>query len=58
MTLKERLYEAMGSPDYTLTEGEYWAVYEWIDKEKDGLPGELKEGLLKLINGEMHRRMD
>lgn len=44
--------------DYILTDTEYYAVYEYVDKEKDGFPVHLKEGLLKLLNGEMHRRME
>jgi hypothetical protein len=44
--------------DYRLGEEEYEAVYEWIDREKDSLPSPLKEALLKLLNGEMHRRME
>jgi hypothetical protein len=44
--------------DYELTEDEYDAVYDWIQGNMDGLPWPLKEGMLKLINGEMHRRME
>jgi len=43
--------------DYILTDEEYQAVYDWITQEKDALPGPLREGLLKLINGEEKRRM-
>ena len=43
--------------DYTLTDDEYYAVYDYIDGGKDGFPEPLKEGLLKLLNGEMYRRM-
>lgn len=43
--------------DYRLTAEEYAAVYDWIQAHMDGLPWPLKEGMLKLINGEMHRRM-
>lgn len=57
MTIQEQLYEAMGKPDYRLTEDEYWAVYDWINAEKDGMEAVLRAGMLKLINGEMHRQM-
>lgn len=43
--------------DYTLTDPEYYAVYDYIDGRKDSFPEPLKEGLLKLLNGEMHRRI-
>lgn len=43
--------------DYVLTEAEFRAVYDWIDREKDYLSGDLKEGLLKLVNGEENKRM-
>lgn len=36
--------------DYTLTEEEFNAVYNWIDENKDGLEEPLKQGLLKLIS--------
>lgn len=58
MTLREQVEAIAGKQDYTLTEDEYWAAYDWINAEKDGLPSPLKEGLLKLLNGEMWRRMD
>lgn len=57
MTIKEQIEAVAGPQDYTLTEAEYWAVYDWINAEKDGLPSPRKEGLLKLLNAEMHRRM-
>lgn len=44
--------------NYVLTDEEYEAVYDWVEQEKDRLPSPLKEGLLKLLNGEMHRRME
>lgn len=43
--------------DYVLTEDEYQSVTDWLTVEKDHLSGCLKEGLLKLLNGEMHRRI-
>lgn len=43
--------------DYILSNDEYSAVYEYINGRKDEFPEPLKEGLLKLLNGEMHRRM-
>ena len=43
--------------DYVLTNEEYEAVYDYIDGRKDSFPEPLKEGLLKLLNGEMHRRI-
>lgn len=43
---------------YILNDAEYYAVYDWINAEKDGLPSPLKEGLLKLVNGEAYRRAD
>lgn len=43
--------------DFKLTEEEYWAVYEWVNANKDDLPGPLKSGMLKLINGEEHRNL-
>ena len=38
--------------DYTLTEDEFNAVYNWIDENKDSLEEPLKRGLLKLISKE------
>ena len=55
--IKARLETMIDPKAYALTEEEYAAVYEWIDREKDGLPYPLKEGLLKLINREEKRRM-
>jgi hypothetical protein len=43
--------------DYVLTDTEYQSVTDWLTVEKDHLSGNLKEGLLKLLNGEMHRRI-
>lgn len=43
--------------DYILTDDEYNAVSEYINRGKDGFPEPLKEGLLKLLNGELHRRI-
>jgi hypothetical protein len=57
MTTKEQIEALTGPKDYTLTEDEYWAVYDWIDAVKDTLPSPRKEGLLKLLNGEGWRRM-
>jgi hypothetical protein len=57
MTMKEMLAEIYKPEDYVLTDAEYYAVYDWIDAEKDGFSGDLKEGLLKLVNGEEKRRM-
>lgn len=57
MTLQEQLKALAGTQDYSLTDEEYQAVYDWINAEKDDLPYPLKEGLLKLLNGEMYRRM-
>ena len=51
------LADLFNPADYVLTEAEYRAVYDWIDCEKDALSGDLKEGLLKLVNGEEKRRM-
>jgi hypothetical protein len=53
----EHLKAMIDPKSYILTDDEYEAVYEWIDREKDGLPYNLKEGLLKLVNGEEKRRM-
>jgi len=41
--------------DHRLTDEEFLAVYDWVEAEKDRLPSPLKEGVLKLLNGEMHR---
>lgn len=57
MTIKEKLAEIYKPKDYILTDAEYYAVYDWIDREKDYLSGDLKEGLLKLVNGEENKRM-
>lgn len=57
MTMKERLMEIYKPEHYVLTDAEYSAVYDWIDAEKDTFSGDLKEGLLKLVNGEEKRRM-
>jgi hypothetical protein len=56
-TVKQMLHMITGDQDYTLNDDEYWAVYDWVNAEKDGLPSPLKEGLLKLLNGEMWRRV-
>ncbi len=42
--------------DYTLTEEEFQAVYNWIDENKDSLEEPLKQGLLKLISKEQHNQ--
>jgi hypothetical protein len=57
MNVRERLAEIYSPEQYQLTSAEYDAVYTWIDQEKDSFSGDLKEGLLKLINGEEKRRM-
>ena len=57
MSIAEALRQHFRPEDDRLTDGEYEAVTDWIDREKDGLSGDLKAGLLKLLNGEMHRRM-
>jgi len=57
MSITEQLAQFFDPADYALTEAEYWAVYDWIDREKDNLSGDLKEGLLKLVNGEEKKRM-
>lgn len=57
MTIKEKLAEIYKPKDYILTDAEYYAVYDWIEAEKDGLNGDLKDGLLKLLNGEEKRRI-
>lgn len=57
MTMHEMLMEIYKPEHYILTDAEYQAVYDWIDGEKDNLSGDLKEGLLKLVNGEEKRRM-
>lgn len=45
-------------PDaYVLTDPEYWAVYDFVEAHKDEWDEPFKEGMLKLLNGEMHRRM-
>ncbi|HKM08168.1 MAG TPA: hypothetical protein VJ869_14490 [Sphaerochaeta sp.] len=41
--------------DYTLTEDEFNAVYQWIDENKDSLEEPLKQGLLKLISSEQQK---
>jgi len=51
--ITDRIAE-LGGGYYVLTEDEYWAVYDWVNAEKDRLPSPLKEGLLKLLNGEMY----
>jgi len=57
MTTKEKIEAAMGNPSYELTDAEFDAVTDWIQAEMDGLPFTVKEGLLKLINAETHRRL-
>ena len=57
MNVRKRLAEIYSPEQYQLTSAEYDAVYTWIDQEKDSFSGDLKEGLLKLINGEEKRRM-
>jgi hypothetical protein len=57
MTIKEQIEFVAGKQDYTLTDAEYLAVSDWINAEKDHIPEPRKEGLLKLINGEMNRRL-
>ena len=51
------LADLFNPADYVLTEAEFRAVYDWIDREKDFLSGDLKEGLLKLVNGEENKRI-
>jgi len=41
--------------DYSLTEEEFQAVYQWIDENKDSLEEPLKQGLLKLISSEQQK---
>lgn len=43
--------------DYFLTDSEYYAVTDFVEAHKDEWKGDLGEGLLKLLNGEMHRRI-
>lgn len=57
MSITEQLAQFFDPADYALTEAEYRAVYDWIDREKDNLSGDLKKGLLKLVNGEEKKRM-
>lgn len=57
MSITDQLAQFFDPADYALTEAEYQAVYDWIDREKDNLSGDLKEGLLKLVNGEEKKRM-
>ena len=40
-----------------LNEAELTAVQDWLQMVKDGLPSPLKEGLVKMINNEIRRRM-
>jgi hypothetical protein len=40
-----------------LTEEEFNAVYRFVDENQDDFASPFKEGLLKLINNEMHERM-
>ena len=44
--------------DYSLTEEEFQAVYQWIDENKDELEEPLKQGLLKLVNKEQQEQGD
>ena len=46
----------MTDSKYTLTDSEYWAVYDYITSHMDEWPEELKKGFLKLINGEAQRQ--
>jgi len=55
--MKDQVSRMFDPTNYILTDEEYQAVYEWIDREKDLLPAVLKEGLLKLVNGEEKRRL-
>jgi|GEM_PF-1862594 hypothetical protein len=57
MSITDQLAQFFDPADYALTDKEYQAVYDWIDREKDNLSGDLKEGLLKLVNGEEKKRM-
>jgi len=57
MTLHDQIKALMDEADYDLTDDEYHAAYDWINANKDGLSWTLKEAMLKLINGEMRRRM-
>lgn len=40
-----------------LTDDEFEAVYDWVTIHKDEWPALLKNGLLKLLNTEGHRRL-
>lgn len=43
--------------DYILSSQEFDAVYEWAQAEKDRLPGDVKNAILKLVNGEQKRQV-
>lgn len=58
MSIEEQLRAMRERPDYTLTEDEYYAVYDFAEAHKDEWPQPFKSGMLKLLNGEMHRRME
>lgn len=57
MSLDPSLKALLASEDYTLTDEEYYAVYDFAEGHKDAWPQPFKAGMLKLLNGEMHRRM-
>lgn len=43
--------------DYILNSREFDAVYDWVRAEKDRLPGDVKNAILKLVNGEQKRQV-
>lgn len=57
MTFKEAIEEQFGKQDFTLTDDEFNAVYDWVNAHKDEWDFPLKGGLLKLLNAEEHRRL-
>lgn len=57
MSLDSALKDLLASEDYTLTDAEYYAVYDFAEGHKDEWPQPFKGGMLKLLNGEMHRRL-
>lgn len=57
MSVVEQILALSKDEDYELTEAEYASVYDFINAHKDEWPWDLKEGLLKLLNGEERRTL-
>lgn len=56
MSMRDQILDALGDVP-ALSDAELAAAAAWITANMDDLPYLVKEGLLKLINAESHRRL-